>query len=154
MSNLLNTICRGLVGHFSFMATTSGHTVYSEYALYEPILRILQAKGFHAHCEFTVVPSSKGDNKRIDFRVKNGQKQFGIEIKWARAKTININNDIKKLEQYSKLYDSLGYEVVFGQYKFLKNLKFSGNPKTISKGKLVHWDSGKTNYAACWYRFF
>lgn len=153
MSIELNTLCRGLVGHFSFMSTTSSHTVYSEYMLYEPVLRILYAKGFQAHCEFTVIKTKKGYNKRIDFRVKNDKKQFGIEIKWAKAAKINVDNDIQKLKAYSNTYNSPGYLIVFGQYKYISNLKFSNDPRFESKGKLVNWDSGKTNYAACWYRF-
>ncbi len=152
MSQIFNILCRGLVGHYSYMATTSSNTVYSEYLLYEPMLRIFQAKGYHTHCEFTIENSGKGDNKRIDFRVKKDLIEFAIEVKWARSKTINVDNDIDKLIMYNNKYKSNGYILVFGYFSDIQNLKFSNNKKYISSGKIVHWDSGKTNYAARWFK--
>lgn len=65
MTQILNTICRGLVGHYSYMATTSSNTVFSEYLLYEPILRILQAKGYDVHCEYPVEKTGSGDKESL-----------------------------------------------------------------------------------------
>ena len=154
MKLMLNTICRGLVGHYSYMATTSSHTVYSEYLLYEPILRILQAKGYRAHCEYAVTEKhGSGDKQRIDFRVqKEADDSFGLEVKWAKKKTIDVGLDIEKLKIYNRELGTPGYIIVFGHHTYISRLKFSKDQSFIKSGKLVHWDSGKTNYAACWYQ--
>ena len=152
MSQIFNVLCRGLVGYYSYMATTNSNTIYSEYLLYEPLLRIFQAKGYKVHCEFAIKKSGVGDNKRIDFYVKKDLKEFAIEIKWAKRKTININNDINKLKECNKLYGANGYILVFGYFNILNKLKFSHNNKYINYGKIVYWDSGRTNYAARWFR--
>ena len=152
MSQIFNILCRGLVGHYSYMATTSSNTIYSEYLLYEPMLRIFQAKGYQAHCEFAIENSGKGDNKRIDFRVKKDSNEFAVEVKWAKSKTINVDKDIDKLKIYNQKYKFHGYILVFGYFKHIDNLKFSNGKKFISAGKTIHWNSGKTNYAARWFK--
>ena len=136
------------------MATTNSNTIYSEYLLYEPIYRILQSKGYDAHCEYAVERTNKkGDNKKIDFRVKKDSiDAFGLEVKWAKNKTINVEKDIKKLMMYNDKHDANGYLLVFGHYKFISVLKFSKGLSYKSSGKVVNWNSGKTNYAACWYK--
>jgi len=53
---------------------------------------------------------------------------------------------------YNEKYKSHGYILVFGYFSDIQNLKFSNQKKFISSGKTVHWDSGKTNYAARWFK--
>jgi hypothetical protein len=78
---LLNTICRGLVGHVSYLATCSLSTVYSEYLLYEPIARIAQSKGYIVRCEVPagIKPRGPGDYPRFDFQLTKGDRSIALE---------------------------------------------------------------------------
>jgi hypothetical protein len=71
MSPVLEPICRGLVGYVSYLGACRNSTIYSEYLLYEPFLRIAHAQGYRTDCEVPVAASTsgKGDKKRIDFVV-------------------------------------------------------------------------------------
>lgn len=60
MSSVLEPICRGLVGYVSYLAACRNSTIYSEYLLYEPLLRIAQAQGYTAACEVAVESSLSG----------------------------------------------------------------------------------------------
>ena len=162
-SSILNPICRGMVGYVSYLASCSCSQVYSEYLLYEPILRIAQSKGYSVNCEYPInINGTKngkvGDHKRIDFDLfrKKGrcQERIGIEVKWAKSKSIDLDNDINKLETYAKKNKkSSGYVVVFGKTANIDNLKITNNQKPLSKGTSVTWKAGKTSYSAKWYRF-
>src|SRR5881227_3605361 len=77
--NALFRIQRGFVGFVSYLTACEMKTVYSEYVLYEPILRILMASGYSVSCEFpfplVLQPKKKkGDHKRIDFVAKKAQR--------------------------------------------------------------------------------
>lgn len=158
MSAILNPICRGLVGYISYMAACSSSQVYSEYLLYEPILRIATSKNYSVNCEFPVEGSKngRGDKRRIDFDLmgSNGER-IGIEVKWVKKATINLDNDIAKLVGYEKQKDATGYIVLFGQTDDLKGVKIDIDKqyRQIAKGKMVIWDAGKTSYAAQWFRY-
>lgn len=58
---IMNGLCRGLVGYVSYLATCSASEVYSEYLLYEPILRIAQSKGFSVQCEKEAVAKARAN---------------------------------------------------------------------------------------------
>lgn len=90
MSSILNPICRGLVGHISYLAACSASEVYSEYLLYEPIMRIAQSKGYRVQCEYPVYKGQHGDSKRIDFDLlhKDRKERLGIEVKWVKRKNL------------------------------------------------------------------
>jgi hypothetical protein len=80
---------------------------YSEYLLYEPILRILTAKGCKAQCEFPCKDlgrPGRGDKRRLDFKVDVGGKSFAIEVKWAKKRLLNIQRDVEKLEWFKRNY--------------------------------------------------
>jgi hypothetical protein len=49
--NVLRRIKRGLAGYVSYLAACEMNSSFSEYILYEPILRILTACGYKAICE-------------------------------------------------------------------------------------------------------
>jgi len=61
--------------------------VYSEYLLYEPLLRIAQSNGYDVSCEVAVSSGTKGDKKRIDFDLAKGKERLGVEVKWVKSKT-------------------------------------------------------------------
>ena len=43
---------RGLCGYVSYLAACEMNQAFSEYVLYEPILRILKERGFDVQCEY------------------------------------------------------------------------------------------------------
>src|SRR3954468_9801187 len=86
--NVLDRIKRGLAGYVSYLAACEMNDAFSEYVLYEPILRILMARGFLVKCEAEcpgVVQPNRGDRKRLDFDVNGHGLRFAIEVKWAKA---------------------------------------------------------------------
>lgn len=151
MSSILNPLCRGVVGYISYLATCSASEVYSEYLLYEPILRIAQSKGFSVQCEFPVSQGARGDAKRIDFDLlhKERGERVGLEVKWVKKNIRNFDADVEKLQTHCQQKDAPGYLLIFGPKKFVSN---SGPTKFLSQGKLVEWSAGKTHYAARWFR--
>ena len=50
-NNVLYRIKRGLAGYISYLAACEMNEAFSEYALYEPILRILTSRGYAVHSE-------------------------------------------------------------------------------------------------------
>ena len=151
---LMNTLCRGIVGYFSYLTTTNTNTIYSEYMLYEPILRILQAKCFSVYCEYPVQKTlGRGDHKKIDFmNTDKDDNKFAIEVKWAKGKKINVENDVMKLRSFEEEYSGSGYLLIFGRLQDIKELEFNSQFKILSKGKIVSWKSGYTQFAARWFR--
>ena len=90
LSDILFRIKRGLAGYVSYLAACEMNQAFSEYVLYEPILRILKARGYDVECEVPCAglqkTDGKGDFKRIDFVAKNHSVQFAIEVKWAKRR--------------------------------------------------------------------
>jgi hypothetical protein len=150
-SSILNPVCRGVVGYVSYLASCSASEVYSEYLLYEPIHRIAQSKGFSVQCEFPVSQGARGDAKRIDFDLSHKErgKRLGLEVKWLKKKTHNFDRDIEKLQTYGQQKKAPGYLLIFGPNKFVSE---SRPAKFLCQGKLVEWTTGKTKYAARWFR--
>jgi hypothetical protein len=86
-SNVLFRIKRGLSGYVSYLAACEMNSAFSEYVLYEPVLRILTARGYKVQCEFPcpgLPKSACGDHKRIDFEVTSHDQRFALEVKWAK----------------------------------------------------------------------
>ena len=149
----LNVICRGLVGHVSYLATCSLSTVYSEYLLYEPIARIAQAKGYVVRCEVPVVSGKKGpgDHRRFDFLLKKDELAIGLEVKWLqKGGSRDVTKDIQKLRDAEVHYR---YLLVFGRGSIVENATMKADGEPLSwQSKTVRWDARKTDYAARWLR--
>ena len=100
--------------------------VYSEYLLYEPILRILTAYGCNVSCEYAcegLGERVQGDKRRIDFKVTQNDWDFAMEVKWAKKCQINIKGDYEKLMWFTQKYPkSDAYLCVFGRHKHLESL--------------------------------
>lgn len=158
MSPVLNPICRGLVGYLSYLATCKSSPVYSEYLLYEPLLRIATAHRFDVQCEVDagVARSGAGDKKRIDFVLTRGSDRLAIEVKWCDKLKIDLRGDLEKLNTYCTLHKALGYVLIFGRKNVVSKVspKFGAASSIKSEGKLEHWESGRTSYAAKWIRYF
>lgn len=151
MSSILNPICRGVVGYISYLATCSASEVYSEYLLYEPILRIAQSKGYNVRCEFPVSKGARGDARRIDFDLLHNarEERIGLEVKWVKKKTCNFDKDVQKLQLHREQKDAKGYLLILGSKEAVAK---SQPAHFLTRGKLVEWSAGKTHYAACWFR--
>src|SRR3954454_16855623 len=88
--NVLYRIKRGLAGYVSYLAACEMNDAFSEYVLYEPILRILTARGFSVKCEVAapgVVRLPRGESKKIDFvATRTDGQHFALEVKWSGPK--------------------------------------------------------------------
>ncbi len=155
MSSVLEPICRGLVGYVSYLATCRNSTIYSEYLLYEPLLRIAHAQGYDTRCEVAVANShsGKGDKKRIDFVLSKGTERLAIEVKWINKAKPNIIKDIEKLLIYHQQTKASGYVLLFGQSGYFEELAPNAGQSSVSHGKLVSWAAGRTKYSARWFKY-
>ena len=122
--NLIVSLTEGLLGYLIYQSRCGLHEAYSEYLLYDPIVRIAKDKGWHIKSEFVVdTKLSKGDKKRIDFLFtdKINNTLIGLEVKYLKNKnsSLTIKNDIDKLNslqnhvEYNKL---LCFVIIAGYY--------------------------------------
>ena len=51
-ANVLYRVKRGLASYVSYLAACDMNSAFSEYVLYEPILRILTAQGYEVECKY------------------------------------------------------------------------------------------------------
>jgi Holliday junction resolvase len=150
LSDILFRIKRGLAGYVSYLAACEMNQAFSEYVLYEPILRILTARGYDVECEVPCpgLPKNdgKGDFKRIDFVAKGHSVQFAIEVKWAKKKTLDVKKDFDKLCSFQKCNSaSPSFLCVFGKMSDLENLQLK--PGSFSeRGKAIYADFRRTRY--------
>jgi hypothetical protein len=125
--DVLYRIQRGLVGYISYLAACEVNSAFSEYVLYEPILRILMARGYSVRCECPfpgiLEIAKRGDHKRIDFVAEKPDVRFALEIKWAKKQNLNVEKDYKKLLAFHKKEPaSTSFLCVFGRWNHTKNL--------------------------------
>lgn len=155
MSSVLEPICRGLVGYVSYLAACRNSTIYSEYLLYEPLLRIAHAQGYTTKCEVAVGSSAsgKGDKKRLDFVLSKDSELLSIEVKWIKAAKPNIVNDVNKLVTYHGATGASGYVLLFGQSGFFEKLTPNAGRSSLTCGRLVSWTPGRTKYGARWFQY-
>jgi|SRR6185437_5558033 len=76
----LYRIQRALAGCISYLAACDSNIVFTEYLLYEPILRVLMTQKYGVKCEFSCeafLPrdGKQGDNKKIDFVCERSTEQ-------------------------------------------------------------------------------
>ena len=58
-----------IAGYVSFLAACDMNSAFSEYVLYEPILRILTAQGYSVECEYEcpgIEQPKRGEKKRLN----------------------------------------------------------------------------------------
>ena len=159
--NVLRRIKRGLAGHVSYLAACEMNEAFSEYVLYEPILRILLARGYAVKSEVKApVPQpKKGDKRKLDFVVVGNGLDFAIEVKWAKRRTINIEEDMLKLSAYqNKVATNRAFLCVFGLKRFVDNIRFrpSTDPALVGVtrkeiGKAMTAAFGQTTYCCRFY---
>ena len=105
---------------------------FSEYLLYEPILRVLVHRKYKVACEAKCdyIEGRITEYKRIDFVAKKGAVHFALEVKWHRSKIttrkLNVTRDHKKLVEFRKQYPkATAFLCVFGTWKYIHALKLN-----------------------------
>ena len=147
--DILFRIKRGLCGYISYLAACNMNEAFSEYVLYEPILRILSARGYNVECEVIcpgVTQPSRGDKKKLDFYAKGHDRELAIEVKWVRSTGLHIDRDIEKLRgvlnSTPKAYPLL---FLFGRRSFIENINIS-DLGFIERGDPVYAEFKTTRY--------
>lgn len=147
-NDVLYRLKRGLASYVSYLAACEMNQAFSEYVLYEPILRILMARGFNVQCEYPcpgIEHAARGDKKRLDFFATGHSLELAIEVKWAKSTSPNVANDIEKLQAVlSTNPKALPLLCIFGRKSFLEKLKLPA--QLAERGSLRVADLGKTRY--------
>ena len=148
-ANVLYRVKRGLCGYISYLAACDMNQAFSEYLLYEPILRVLRARRFDASCEVEcpgIEQPKRGDKKRLDFYVEGQGLAFAMEVKWAREAKVNVTKDLEKLSAFRREKpNELAFLCVFGRKSFMESLDLGPIPLK-EKGKAVYADLRRTKY--------
>ncbi len=148
-TDVLYRVKRGLSAYVSYLAACEMNQAFSEYVLYEPILRILTARGFSVECEYEcpgIEQPEQGDKKRLDFYAVGHRLQLALEVKWAKAEKPDIKRDVEKLQAFlAAKPGSIALLCVFGRRSQIEALELSaGHFK--ERGKAVYADLRKTRY--------
>ncbi len=120
---------------------------FSEYVLYEPILRILSARGYSVQCEVEcpgIEQPPVGDRKKLDFVATQGNLTFAIEVKWVKRRRPEISEDLRKLEACRKKMKWQTFLCIFGTESNIANVQLSPNLK--ERGDPVIASFKKTRY--------
>lgn len=145
----LYRVKRGLCGYVSYLAACEMNQAFSEYVLYEPILRILNARGYEVKCEYEcpgIQQPKQGDKKRLDFYAVGQSTKLAIEVKWVVSSRLDVERDVEKLQALSRVEPST-YPLlcVFGRQSFLEGIELK--PSLFKEwGKPVYADLRKTKY--------
>jgi hypothetical protein len=148
-TNVLFRIKRGLAGYVSYLAACEMNESFSEYILYEPILRILTARGYTAKCEVPcpgILQPLRGDRKKLDFTASKDGITFAMEVKWARDAFPDIERDLEKLSAYRQHEKaSHAFLCVFGRKSHIEEIRL---PVSILKerGNPVFAEFGNTKF--------
>jgi hypothetical protein len=128
----LYRIQRALTGCISYLAACNANIVFSEYLLYDPILRVLSVRNYNVECEYSCADflpgTGKGDHKRIDFVAKKNTYRFALEVKWPKKliSTLDVNPDYEKLAAFQNKYaNSKSFLCIFGRYNHINRLNLS-----------------------------
>ena len=113
------------------------------------MLRILTARNYEVTCEVPCPDLPRGlagDFKRIDFVAKGHRQHFAVEVKWARHRLLNVEQDHGKLSAFVKAAPGRrSYLCVFGRKSHIENIKLSRS-EFIEHGGAVYADFDITKY--------
>ena len=148
-ANVLYRIKRGLSGYVSYLAACEMNESFSEYILYEPILRILTARDYIVRCEVPcpgIQQRQLGDRKRLDFVASGHDLTFAMEVKWAKNKNPNITQDMQKLTACRQADQTWrAFLCIFGTKSCITNINLP--PGTLAeRGKAVIAEFGNTRF--------
>jgi len=148
-TNVLYRIKRGLSAYVSYLAACDMNGAFSEYVLYEPILRILTARGFAVKCEYEcpgIAHSKTGDRKRLDFFAVGHSLELAIEVKWAKSARPDIKRDVNKLQAVLSVKpDAMALLCVFGRRSHIEALALRDD-RFRERGKFVYADLRITQF--------
>jgi hypothetical protein len=126
-ADVLDRIKRGLAGYVSYLAACEMNSAFSEYVLYEPILRVLTARGFEARCEVACPgyeTKGTGDKKRLDFVATKDANTFAMEVKWVKQNVLSVTGDVEKLRKYLSCNPgAFCFLCIFGRKSQISSLK-------------------------------
>lgn len=155
-SDVIYRVKRGLSAYVSYLAACEMNQAFSEYILYEPILRILNSQGFEVECEYEcpgIEQPAKGDKKRLDFYATLQAVELAIEVKWAKNSAPDIKRDIEKLDAIQRSRrNCLPLLCIFGRKSHLENIRISGI-EFFERGRGVYAELGKTRYGCRVFQF-
>jgi hypothetical protein len=122
---------------------------FSEYVLYEPILRILTTRGYTVNCEY-ICPGIKqphtGDKKRLDFYAQKPGSSFAMEVKWLTSTQLSVVKDTEKLQAFRQATpNASAFLLVFGRKSHIKHVDF-GSDTYKEWGTPVYADLRRTKY--------
>ena len=151
-SDTLQRIKRGLAGYVSYLAACGMNEAFSEYVLYEPILRILRARKYVVKCEYIcpgVTQPKVGDKKRVDFyatwKSKAETVELAIEVKWVRNKKSDISKDIEKLDGFLSANSEIKPILcIFGRRSHLEELDLGSH--FAEHGEAIFADFARTRF--------
>ena len=147
---VLFRVQRGLSGYISYLAACDVNTAFSEYVLYEPMLRVLMAQGYAVRCEYPcpgIAQPARGDRKKVDFEATKPGFRFALEVKWAKQKRLDIENDRKKLKAFQRADPkSRSFLCIFGRLSDIADISLSSR-LFAEPGEMVHADFVRTKYA-------
>jgi hypothetical protein len=152
LKNALFSIKRGLAGYISYLAACEMNKTFSEYILYEPILRILMSKKYVVECEYECPNnrSNRGDKKRVDFYFKNNTTSTVIEVKWAKRKKLIVKKDVDKFEMFESGANI--FLCVFGRKSIISKIVLT--PKQFNEvGKPIYADFTITRFGCRIFKF-
>jgi len=142
-------IQRGLSGYISYLAACEVNTAFSEYVLYEPILRILMSRGYAVRCEYPcpgIVQPKRGDRKKVDFEASKPGGRFALEVKWTKSNRLSIEKDRLKLAAFRDATPGAqSFLCVFGRHSDIADITLSG-AVWAEAGSLIHADFIRTKY--------
>lgn len=152
----LYRIKRGLCGYVSYLAACEMNQAFSEYVLYEPILRVLTARQYTVQCEFEcpgIVQPRRGDKKRLDFYATSEASSFALEVKWAKSAKPDIRTDTEKLRAFSAAQpQSLALLLIFGTRSNIEPIVLAAADYR-ERGHGVYADFGVTRYGCRVFEF-
>lgn len=147
--DVLYRVKRGLAGYVSYLAACEMNQAFSEYVLYEPILRILNGNGYSVQCEHEcpgIEQPARGDKKRIDFYAVGKIDTLAVEVKWAKSAKPKIDGDLAKLRAVLKAEPSVvPLLCLFGKKSVLEDFEV-GDTGLEEKGTARYADLGRTRY--------
>ena len=148
-TDVLYRIKRGLAGYVSYLAACEMNKAFSEYVLYEPVLRILMARSYAVDCEVecpNIQHAATGDKKRIDFVAQGHSLHFALEVKWARSNCPSIQRDVEKLQAFREAhFGARAFLCIFGLHRHLVDVQLEcGHFR--ERGNAVYADFRRTQY--------
>lgn len=146
---VLYRIKRGLAGYVSYLAACEMNESFSEYVLYEPILRILSAQGYKVECEVAcpgIQQPRRGDRKRLNFVAIKNEITFAMEVKWAKKMKPNVDQDLQKLTAFRKANQtSQAFLCIFDTKSLIQNIELSFE-NLAERGNAIIAEFGRTRY--------